>query len=77
MRRGKHDVTVDRQSADLWSVINGSKTYQQFQTKWLRAKSAEPSRVVHQSNHAAPWQFGAVLRSDQFDFQGITRFSSS
>ena len=34
MRRGKRDVTSDRQIADLWSVINGSKTYQQFQTKW-------------------------------------------
>jgi hypothetical protein len=34
MRRAKRDVASDRQSADLWSVINGSMTYQQFQTKW-------------------------------------------
>jgi hypothetical protein len=33
MRRAKRD---DRQIADFWSVINGSKTYQQFQTKWAR-----------------------------------------
>jgi hypothetical protein len=36
MRRAKRDCTSDRQMADLWSVINGSKTYQQFQTKWGR-----------------------------------------
>jgi hypothetical protein len=34
--RAKRDFASDLQIADLWSVINGSKTYQQFQTKWGR-----------------------------------------
>jgi hypothetical protein len=36
MRRAKREVASDRQIADFWSVINGTKTYQQFQTKWGR-----------------------------------------
>jgi hypothetical protein len=37
-------VATDGRIADFWSVINGSKTYQQLQTKWSRAKSREGSK---------------------------------
>lgn len=52
MPSAKRDVAGDRQNADLWSVINDSKTYQQFLIKWSQATSAAQSRLAHQSNHS-------------------------